>query len=72
MKINNSELKNELNKLAGDYEAFGLDISDILKMTNKLEVIGAEINDLKKSFDFVMNIKNEMLNKLGIQSEEKE
>lgn len=65
------DLQNVLKNVAGDYEALGLDLFDILEMVRNPKIVEAEINDLKKSFYNALKAKDEMLKKLGIQSEEK-
>lgn len=61
------DLQNVLKNAAGDYEALGLDLFDILKMARDLKMCEKEINDLKKSLDNALKAKDEMLKKLGIQ-----
>lgn len=71
METNNEEMKNELKNLAGDFEALGLDLFDILKMARNLKMCEKEINDLKKALENALKTRDEMLKKLDIQAEEK-
>lgn len=65
------DLHNVLKNIAVDYEALGLDLFDILEMVRNPKIVEAEINDLQKSLYNALKAKDEMLKKLGIQSEEK-
>lgn len=71
METKNPKLKNELNNLSGEYEALGLDLYDIVQMASNFKLIEKDINALKKSLDQAIKARDNMLNKLGIGSEEK-
>jgi len=57
------KLKNDFKNIAGNYEALGLDLFDILQMVNNPKIVETEINELKKSLDNALNAKNDMLKK---------